>query len=268
MATLQAYKVRYQIAPIVLIAGIAQNIPGGMMSILGLSNPNLLPLGLQGQANLLSALNIANANVAGTAGNATNFTNFDDAFGAFTVMPGGTLCANTVPKYPLADMTLAANAIVRDPITVSLIWDTPMRGINAWDVKLATMQALKATLDLHNNMGGRYGVMTPAFYYDNLILTSLTDNSRGGSPLPQNAWRFDFERPMVIATTDITGLTGAQSILVGKLTAGLPTTGNLSGNVPPTITANAQPQLSPGPSSTNPTPVSPSLLGLPPVALA
>jgi hypothetical protein len=263
-----AYKVRYQIAPIILTGGIAQNVPGGMISMLAGSNPNLIlpTLYSEGaQRNLLDALN-PSGQIIGTQGDPSTspgFSNFDDAFGAFNVLAGGTLCVQTVPKYPLADMTLAANAIVREPLTLSLIWDTPMRGANAWDTKLTVMQALKMMLDQHNNAGGLYAVMTPAFFYENLILTALTDNSRGGNSLPQNAWRFDFERPMVVNTTDLTTIGyGAQNIALQKMTAGLPASGTLYGyNMPAVSSSSQNPPLKPPAGSL--VPISPSLGGVP-----
>jgi hypothetical protein len=220
-------KARYQVAPIILTGGIASMVTGNAVSLLTLTQPNLLPMAGNDSTlrqNLITALQLNNPSFANAYLPPDN--DLDDAFGAFTVLPGGTLCVNTVPKYPLASMTMAANAIVREPINISLIWDTPMRGPNAWISKLTTMIALKAVLDLHNNAGGMYTVMTPAFYYDNLILTSLADNSRGGNPLPQNAWRFDFERPMIVTTDDVTA---DLNMLTSLLTRGVKTVAKTSG---------------------------------------
>jgi hypothetical protein len=253
-----------------LTGGIAQTVPGGAISMLAASNANLIlePIYSQDvQRNLLDAL-FPTPNTTELTGIGST-ANLDDAFGAFNVIPGGALCAQTVPKYPLADMTMAANAIVRDPLTLSLIWDAPMRapqgyiGPNAWDIKLSVMSALKAMLDRHNNLGGTYSVMTPAFYYENLILISLTDNARGGNPLPQNAWRFDFERPMVVNLTDLSSVGyGAQSIAMRKLTNGTPSTGQLSGfNIPAVSSSSSNPPLAPGRGLI--APITPSLHGIP-----
>lgn len=277
--SISIYKLRYQVAPIILTGGIAGQVPGGMISMLAGTNPEMIlrPLFAEGaaQRNLIDALFAPGSSQAGTIGSiiadpgGSGPIVLDDAFGAFNVLAGGTLCAQTVPKYPLADMTMAANAIVREPLTLSLIWDAPMRGfqfnpsLSAWDVKLMVMQALKGMLDRHNNMGGLYSVMTPAFYYENLILTSLTDNSRGGNPLPQNAWRFDFERPMVVNQTDLNTIGyGAPNIQMWKLTNGVPLTGQLSGhNIPAVDSSTSNPPLVPG--SGEIAPVSPALLGRP-----
>jgi hypothetical protein len=239
-------KIQFQIAPIILVNGIASSIPGSAVSILAVTGPTLLQ-GPQG-TNLLNALVSADSAIAGTfyaggsGANLGNFVNLDNAFGAFNVLSGGTLSVNTVPKYPLGDMTMAANAIVREPINISLIWDTPMRDDNAWAVKIAVFQMLKGVLDLHNNSGGVYSIMTPAYTYDNCILTALTDNSRSNSPVPQNAWKFDFERPMVVTTDD---LAQAQNIFMNHMTQGLPTTGATAGGL--VSSDSSVPSLSPTP---------------------
>jgi hypothetical protein len=240
---LNDWKTLYQVSPLVLTGGVAINVPGSMISIQSLTNPNLLPpspaqAAQAAQAAFISGLQFLTQRTV--TGNSLN--GLDDAFGAFNVLPGGTLCNQTAPKYPLANQIMASNAIVRDPINVSLIWDVPMRGQNAWAIKLATMQALKALLDLHNNAGGLYMIMTPAYTYDNCVLTSLSDNSRSSNSLPQNAWRFDFERPMVMTQTDVSA---AQNSFIAKLTAGLPTTGTAS--TPPVSSQTANPALSPAP---------------------
>lgn len=224
----------YQVSPIILTDGIAVNQPGQMQLLISLLAPPSLDLGP----------------------NVKNLNPLDTAFGAFNVLPGGNLVAQTIPKYPLADMTMAANAIVRDPIQVSLIWDIPMKGRNTWGNRLSTMQNLKGILDSHNNAGGRYIILTPSYYYDNCIMVSLTDNSRGQGVLPQNAWRFDFERPQVVTTMDATG---AQSILMRKITGGLQTPGAWS--YPATGGIGGQPNLSPGPNT--PAPVAPAVAGAP-----
>jgi hypothetical protein len=234
--TLTSAQLLYQVSPIILTGGIAGNQPGQMQSLMALAAP-------QNPANQQNAEPLIAPQLWGQPSPNTNL--LDNSFGVFNVLPGGSLVQQTIPKYPLADMTMAANAIVRDPIQVSLIWDTPMKpmqGVDAWATKLAIMQNLKGMLDQHNNAGGLYIVMTPAYFYINLIMVALTDNSRGGSPLPQNAWRFDFERPQVVTLPDAMG---AQSILMRKLTGGLQTPGLW--HYPATSGLGGEPNVAPGP---------------------
>lgn len=200
-------KLRYQICPIVLTGGIASQVPGGMLPII-----QFLPTETMGDEVTREGF--------------PRFpTNLDNAFGAFNVLPGGTLVSQQIAKYPFANQSVAANATIREPLTISVIMDAPMRGADAWAKKHMVMTNLKGVLDTHNHRGGTYTVYTPAYMYEFLIMTSLTDNSRGNNSLPQNAWRFEFEKPLVA----LAELAGAQNNLMGKISNALPTDGQLSG---------------------------------------
>jgi hypothetical protein len=206
------WQLKYVVSPLILTGGISTSAPNGALPFLAFSNP-------AAYGTLTGALGAAGINAT-----------LDDAFGAFTVAPGGTLINQSIPKYPLATMQVAANATLFEPLNISLIWETPMRGSGAWSNKIATMSALQATLAQHNAAGGTYTVLTPAFKYTNLIMLSLTDASRGQSPLPQNAWRFDFERPLIVQQE--TTFSGAQSQLMNAITNGLPSNGVISLSAP------------------------------------
>jgi hypothetical protein len=195
----------YQVCPIILTGGSAEQIPGGMLPMLSLF--------VSGETDALGMPDILT---------------LDDSFGAFNVLPGGTLVSQQIAKYPFANQWVAANAVVKDVLTVSVIMDAPMRGPNAWQVKQTVFTGLKATLDRHNNKGGTYTVATPAYMYENMVMISMTDNSRGNNSLPQNAWRFDFEKPLVT----ISDLQGAQNLWMQKATNGVPVGANLSGQQP------------------------------------
>src|SRR6516165_2070046 len=202
----------YQVCPIILTGGIASQIPGALLPLLSLfTGVGINSLGLP-----------------------FDIGDLDDAFGAFNVMPGGTLVNQQIAKYPFANQWVAANATIREPLTLSVIMDAPMRGPNAWIIKQVIMTSLEATLEKHNNAGGTYTVMTPAYMYDNLIMTALTDNSRGNNSLPQNAWRFDFERPLVA----LAELQEAQNQFTQKLTNQLPQSGSLTGVNPGLMGSN------------------------------
>jgi hypothetical protein len=222
-----AIQLSYQVCPIVLQGGVSAQVPGGMMPILNVFGAQVGAGGGGGNVNAL--------------GLPFDLTDLDDAFGAFNVLPGGTLVNQQIAKYPFANQSVAANATIREPLTISVIMDAPMRGRNAWQVKNTIMSALKATLDRHNNLGGTYTVVTPAYMYTDLIMVSLTDNSRGSNSLPQNAWRFDFEKPLVA----LADLQGAQNQLMQKITNGTPTDAHQSG--PQVGTTTSLPQLQPSP---------------------
>jgi hypothetical protein len=191
----------YQITPIFLTGGIAGNIAGGILPLLSLTNSDAF------SSNLLN-------------GN-ENFE-LDDAFGIFQPAVGGSLVEQIPATYPYANLNVAANAIIRNPINVSMIMATPMRQVSAWATKMAVMTALKATLDSHNNAGGTYTVCTPAYIYTNMLLVNLVDISTFNSPIPQNAWRWDFTRPLV----SLADATGAQSNLMSQITNGVAPVGS------------------------------------------
>jgi hypothetical protein len=193
----------FQVCPIVLTGGSASQVPGGILP--------LISLFMGGGVNSL--------------GLPFDIGDLDDAFGAFNVLPGGTLVNQQIAKYPFANQSVAANATIREPLTISVIMDAPMRGPNAWALKMMLFTNLKGTLDNHNNLGGTYTIITPAYMYTDLIMTTLTDNSRGNNSLPQNAWRFDFEKPLVA----LADLEGAQNQLMSKITGGVTTNGSQTG---------------------------------------
>jgi hypothetical protein len=234
---IQQYQLAYQISPLYLTAGVAQSAPGSIMPFLSYIQPG--------------GFSVLGPDFLPTAFQTYDSTSLDNAFGSFSVIPGGNLNKNTVAKYPFANSYVAANAIIREPLNISLIWDTPMRGAGAWNIKLATMTSIKKIFDNHINAGGLFTVATPAYIYTNLILTGLTDNSRGTVALPQNAWRFDFERPLVVRA-ELEQAFYNLSQLFTRVQNGTLTDGSWSG-IPPSIGASAtQPQSSPGPISVVP----------------
>jgi hypothetical protein len=200
---LDDYKRIYQINPIFLTGGAARGAPGGMMPLLAFTDS--VAFG----SNLLGS----------------DFYDMDNAFATFQVMPANSnLIEQTIGQYPFANNLVAANAIIKQPINVSMLMLTPMRGPNAWSIKMSTISALKATLDNHNNAGGTYTVVTPAFVFIDMVMLEFSDISMGQNPLPQNAWRLTFHKPLIT----LAQAAAAQSNLLSKLSAGTQTDG---GNV-------------------------------------
>lgn len=206
----QTAQLSFQICPILLTGGMASNVAGGVLPMMHLMGPGGSQLPLPGGSNLPLPY---------------SSNSLDDAFAAFNVLPGGTLISQTIAKYPFANQYVAANAVIVEPLTLSVIMDTPMRGPKAWAQKSAVMTNLKSVLERHNLVGGMYTVVTPAYMYQNLVMVSLTDNSRGNSSLPQNAWRFDFERPLVVQQD----LQSSYNNLMTKINNGTQTDGSQTG---------------------------------------
>jgi hypothetical protein len=213
------YKLAYQVTPIWL-TGAPVTTSGGMLPLAALTDPDLYRAAVGTLAE-----DLLNAGAGYAYERDSVSIDLDNAFGFFTIMPQGTLIQQSPAQYPFANQKVASNATIFEPLTVSLLWDVPMKTPGAWSKKFATITNLQARLTFHNNNGGTYAVVTPSGIYTDLILTGLTDASRGTGPMPQNAWKWDFQKPMV----RISDLIAAQSVMMAKLTKGLQTDGSWSG---------------------------------------
>lgn len=219
----------YQISPIFLTNGIVTgNIAGNMLPLLALLDADVF--GAMYQQGSITVTGITDPSIVAAGGSSPPIPgsitiNLDNAFAIFQPMPGGSLVEQQIAEYPFANLNVAANAVVRNPISVSLIMMTPQKTQQSWALKLATMTALKNTLDTHNNLGGTYTVFTPSYTYTNMLMKGLIDVSTAQSPLPQNTWRWDFTRPLV----SMTDIEGAEGNLISKITNGVPVDPNWTG---------------------------------------
>ena len=189
----------YQISPIILVGGLAQNVPGGMLPIIALTE----------------GVSLITGAIAGEFP-----TSFDDFFAQFTVIPGNRLIIQNIGHYPFANQAVAANAVITEPLTVSVRMDCPAKGPGEYVAKLAILTALQAALSAHNAAGGLYTIATPAFIWTNCIMTALTDTSGGDSRQVQYQWTFDFEQPLVT----LQAAQQAYSSLMNKIASGTQTT--------------------------------------------
>lgn len=201
----QLYRLSFEASPIILQGGVASFIPGGYLPILALTE----------------AINF----VGGLLSGASDDLTIDGMFAHFRPLAGSTLVANRLGKYTFANQAVAANAIIADPLHVSLLMVCPPKGEGGVAIKLATMIALQKTLQLHSSQGGTYVVVTPSGYWPNCILLSLADASSGDSKNPQETWKFDFEQPLI----SLAAANQVQNQLMSKITNGLPTDGSTSG---------------------------------------
>jgi hypothetical protein len=168
--------------------------------------------------------------------------NLDNFFAQFQAMPGGKLANFSIGMYPFANQSVAANAIISEPLTISLRMVAPVRGTGGYKTRFVTMMMLQAAVQRHANLGGTYTIATPASLYPNCILTNLSDASNGTSAQDvQCVWQWDFVQPLV--TLD--AAQAAQSTLMQKVTSGLPADGSwdatASSNSIPSTVPNAQP---------------------------
>ena len=170
------YEYGFQANPIILEQGIAST---GAMSI----------------AVLLQSFNYKTGITAKASP-----TSFE--FASFRPLPGHTLIQNEVATYPVANQTVAANAVITDPLTISMEMIVPASATVTVSTKLAIITSLKQALDNHTAQGGWYNVCTPSFIYTGCLLTSLVDASDDGYGVqPQVRWIWNFMQPLITSSS-------------------------------------------------------------------
>jgi hypothetical protein len=197
-AARNAYQLAFEISPIVLVEGIASNIPGGLMPIVFLTEA----------ANFTDSL--LNGNVP---------DNLDRYFAHWKPLPGTTLIQNAIATYPFANQAVAANAVIRQPLTISMLMNCPVQQAGGYAAKLATVTVLQGALQQHINAGGTFTIATPACMLPNCILLNMRDVSGGESKQPQHTFQFDFIQPLITLNT----AAQVYNNLMSRINAGLPT---------------------------------------------
>ena len=195
-----AFKMAFQLSPIIFTGGIASFIPGGMLPIILITQ----------------ALSFAEGLLSGG-----DDLDLDDFFANFVPLPGSTLGTQTIGKYTFANQAVAANAVIRQPLNISLRMICPARGEAGYALKLATMTALQAAVANHNASGGTYTIATPSYFYTNCVFLDLKDTSNNASQQAQNTYQWDFEQPLLTLQDAIQ----AQNNLMSQITAGTPISG-------------------------------------------
>jgi hypothetical protein len=198
-----AQRLAYQLSPIILTNGIAQ-LMGGELPLIAITEAANFTVGLlSGSSDL----------------------DIDSFFCNFVPLSGGKMIDIQVATVPAANQFVAANAVIKEPLRISLRMTCPARAPGGFPAKQATMTALKATLDLHCMSGGTFTVATPSLIYDNCLLTGLTDVTAGQVTQPQSIWQWDFFQPLITQNQ----LSGAMNTMMQKISNGTPTDGSLSG---------------------------------------
>ena len=197
------FRLGFEISPIILQGGLFG--PGGLMPIVAITEA----------ANFLTGL----------LANPAEAISLDNFFAHFQPMAGGTLIENQVGTYPFANLTVAANAIIVEPLRISLLMRCPVRNAGGYTAKLATFMALQAALEQHTLAGGTYIVATPAYIYTNCLLTGLRDVTGGEGKQVQTTWQWDFMQPLITQAQ----AAEVQNSAMGRITNGTPTDGATSG---------------------------------------
>ena len=200
------FRLGFEISPIIFTGGIASLIPGGLLPVVAITQALSFAEGL-------------------LSGDTSGLDSLDDFFAHYKPLPGSTLIENEIGHYPFASQQMAANAIVTQPLTISMLMMCPARSSGGMLTKLATLTALQAAYAQHNTQGGTYTIATPAMIYTNCVMTRMFDVTGGETKQVQSAYQLDFEQPLIT----LAEATAAQNSVMSKLSGGLPTTGSLSG---------------------------------------
>lgn len=218
------WQLAFQVSPIVLVNGLAATLPGGLLPIVAITE----------------ALDIAGGLLTGNG----LPDSLDDFFAQYLPLPGSTLISQAVGQYPFANLAVAANATIKNPLNISMVMIAPARETGGYLTKLPIFTALQAALETHNSLGGLYHIATPAFVYTNCIFLSMTDVTDGESRQRQAAYQLDFQKPLVTASQ----LNSALNSLMSRLANGSQISGNPTWSGPAAsvgTSAAGTPQLSP-----------------------
>ena len=206
------FKLNFEISPITLTGGVALNIPGGMLPILSLTQAQSFTTGLISGGSDLG---------------------LDDFFAYFYPLPGSSLIDQQIGMYPFANQTVAANAIIVQPLSVSMLMTVPVRDPGGYQTKLSNMTAVQNTLHQHNTTGGTYTIATPSYFYTNCVMTGMHDISSSDSKQAQIQWKLDFIQPLISLQAAAASQFALNSMMQ-QLSSGVQTTG-VNFGITPTI---------------------------------
>lgn len=197
-AARSAYDIAFQVSPIILTGGSVANTNGSALPIIA----------LMGQA------------AAFAQGALTNGFSLDDFYARFVPMPGSTVISNAIGTYPFANQDVAANAIIRQPLNISLQMIAPVKSGGGYLTKLAIFTALQQSLASHNAAGGTYSIATPSYVYTNCIMVAMTDITSGETRQQQIMWQLDFVQPLITQQQAQASQNGLMSKIAGGQPAG------------------------------------------------
>lgn len=233
------WQLSFEASPIILVDGLAAALGvGGMLPIIALTEP----------------ISVVNGILTG------NFpASLDNLFARFMPMPGSMLINQQIGLYPFANQQVAANAVIEQPLPISMLMYAPVNTTGGYVTKIATFTLLQAALKQHNLSGGTYTICTPSFIFTNCVMTGMTDVTGGEGKQVQTTWQLDFIRPLITLQAASQALNG----LMGQMSKFLPIIGNPSysgasaGSVPSILGMNVNGSLTGAGSAVSSSPLAP-----------
>lgn len=204
------FKLANQISPIILTGGLA-TAQGGAIPIVSITNPLI-----QGITTTLTSIT---GQATGAGSPQLDGTGID-----YQPVAGGTLIDNQVAVYPMANQAIAGNAIIAQPLNISMSMLIPATADMSFSTRLSIMMTLVSTLKLHINLGGLFSIITSVYVYTNTILKMMRDVSGGETNQSQYRWQLDFFQPLLT----LQAANQAQNGLMQTLTNGTPIAGTPS----------------------------------------
>lgn len=171
-----AYRLAFEVSPIILANGIAAGSVGGMLPIIGLTGQ----LAAFGQSALLGG-----------------GLSLDSFFAHYVPIPGATIISQAAGQYPFANQQVASNATIQQPLNLSMLMMCPVQNDAGYVTKLPILSSLWASLKNHNLLGGVYHVATPANIFMNGLLLNVAAVDSGESKQQQINFQLDFYFPLI-----------------------------------------------------------------------
>lgn len=194
-AGLAAWKLAFQISPIILVGGLVPDFIGGYLPLMAITEALNFPTGVLSQGENIE---------------------MDGFFAQFRPLAGATIINQEVGHYPFANQAIAANATIQQPLQISMEMIVPARNQLGYFTKFAIMSALQLALNNHNQQGGTYIVLTPSHLYTGCILRTVRDISSGQTNQPQYVWQLDFEQPLITLSDAVGALNSLTSWINGQ----------------------------------------------------
>lgn len=196
------FQLAYQISPIILHNGIASFVPKGYLPLAALTEA--------GNYSLDATFNFI------FSGNTTNYQPF-----AYKPLPGSTLLDFDIATYPFANLQMAANAVVQNPLKISILMTCPAQNGGGYILKQALLTGLQTALQNHVLMGGSFSIITPAYTYTDCLLTTMIDVTSPSDEKVQEVYQLNFIQPLLTQSA----ATSTLSTSLNRTKLGLPTTG-------------------------------------------
>lgn len=174
-AAVAVYDLAFQVSPIIFVNGLAQGSLGNMLPVIGLT----------GQlASFVQGL-------------VTNGLSLNDFFARYLPIPGGTFISQTIATYPFANQQVAGNAVIRQPLTLSMLMICPVNDSFGYATKLPLLTSLQQSFQQHNLLGGTYNIATPGMIYEGGVMIGMTHVDSGESKQVQIQFQLDFFFPLI-----------------------------------------------------------------------